>query len=274
MKIARTAMLLSATSLSAIGYENETGWKKTADGSIETDDDGNPIYIADGGEETAVKYETAIQLRGEAKSHRTRAERAEAELKKFEGLDPKAAREALEKLKDVDLDKLVASDKLEEVKTQMREQFEQDIRDRDEKLAQAQRDADNLRLDNAFRSSEFLNERLAVPIDAAKATFRDRFKVENGKVVPLNENGEPLYSKKNAGEIATVDEAYQQFIEARSDKDTWIKAPEVGGSGSQGGGGGSGTGNKMKRADFDALEPAKQTEIGQKAAKGEIEIVD
>ncbi len=270
----RSILFVTTATLAAIGYENKSGWKTNEDGSIQTDEAGNPLYIGDDGNETAVKYETAIQLRGEAKQHRTRAERAEAELKKFEGIDPKAAREALDKLKDVDLDKLVASDKLEEVKTQMRQQFEQDIRDRDEKLAAAQRDADNLRLSNAFSSSEFLNKRLAVPADAARATFRDRFKVEDGKVIPLNENGEPLYSKRNAGEIATVDEAFEQFIESRPDKDTWIKAPEVGGSGSQGGGGGRGGGNKMKRADFDALPPSEQSSIGQKAAKGEIEIVD
>lgn len=270
----RNMLLLSTVASLAIGFENKNGWKRNSEGLIEADSDGNPIYVTDDGQETTVKYETAVQLRGEAKSHRERAERAETALKQFEGLDPAKAREAVNKLGDLDLDKMVNSDKLEEVKTQMRQQYEKDLSDRDALIASTKGENNNLRLDNAFKASEFLNKRLAVPVDAARATFRDRFKVDEGKVIPLNENGEPLYSKKNAGEIASVDEAFEQFIEARSDKDTWIKAVEAGGSGSQGGGGDRGGSSKMKRADFDALEPAKQSEIGQKAAKGEIEIVD
>ena len=91
-------------------------------------------------------------------------------------------------------------------------------------------------------------------------------------MIPLNERGEPLINKH--GDVATVDEAFNAYISGRPDADVWIKAPEVGGSGSQGGGGGGGTGNKMRRADFDALDAVKRTEIGQKAAKGEITIVD
>jgi hypothetical protein len=266
-------LLATTTALTAVAFETKAGWKVT-DGKIETDSDGNPIYITDDGSETAVKYDTAIQLRGEAKAHRTRAERAEAELKKFEGIDPKAAREALDKLKDVDLDKLVASDKLEEVTAQMKQQYENDLRTRDEKAAEIQRENDNLRLENAFSSSEFLSTRVALPADVVQKAFRDRFKVDNGKIVPLDDHGQPLYSKKAGSEYATVDEAFETYITARPDKDSWLKAPDASGSGSQGGGGGRGTGNTMKRADYDALDQGKKTEIGMKVAKGEIQVVD
>ena len=99
-----------------------------------------------------------------------------------------------------------------------------------------------------------------------------RFKVEDGKVVPLDNNGERLINKH--GDTASVDEAFEHFISGRPDAEQWIKAPEQGGSGSGGAGGNNGTGNKMKRSAFDALDPAKQSEIGQKASKGEIQIVD
>lgn len=266
-------LLAVTTALTAVAFETKPGWKVT-DGKIETDSDGNPLYIADDGTETSVKYETAVQLRSEAKAHRTRAESLAADLKKFEGIDPVAARKALDKLKDVDLDKLVNSDKLEEVKAQMKQQYDNELRERDEAAASVKRENDQLRLDNAFNSSDFLKSRVALPSDVVQKAFRDRFKVDDGKIIPLDDHGQPLYSKKAGSEYATVDEAFETYITARPDKDQWLKAPDAGGSGSQGGGGGHGNSNKMKRSDFDALEPGKKAEIGQKAAKGEIAIVD
>jgi hypothetical protein len=175
-------------------------------------------------------------------------------------------------MKDVNLDELVNKDKIDEVKRQMKEQYEADLRERDEKLTQAQQRADRLALDNAFNSSEFLNQRLAVPTDAARATYRDRFKVEDGKVVPLDERGEPLINKH--GDVASVDEAFETYISGRSDKDMWLKAPDASGSGSQGGGGGRGGGNVIKRSDYEAMDPGKKAEVGQKLAKQEVRLVD
>ena len=101
MKIKHTLLLASAMTAVAPAFDNNSGWKTDADGKIETDSSGNPLYVDDDGNTTPVKFETAVQLRGEAKSHRERAERAEAELKKFEGLDPEAARAAITATKDI-----------------------------------------------------------------------------------------------------------------------------------------------------------------------------
>lgn len=265
-------LLLLTTSSLALGYENENGWKKTADGALETDADGNPIYIGSDGKESTIAPGYINRLNTEAASHRARANEAETKLKAFGDLDPKKAKEAIEKMKDVNLDELVNKGEIESVRTQMRERFETEIAERDKTIAERDEKLNKLALDNAFNSSEFLKERIALPIDAARATFRDRFKVEDGQVIPLNETGEPLINKH--GQVASVDEAFEAFVSARQDKDVWLKAPPVGGSGSQGGGGGHGGGNRMKRADYDALSPMEQAAIGKKAAKGEIEIVD
>lgn len=267
-----TMLLASTAALGALAFENKGDWKKSDDGALETDGDGNPIYLDGDGKETTVAPGYINRLNTEAAQHRTAARDAQKKLEAFGDLDPKAAKDAVAKMKDVNFDELVNKGEIENVRTQLREQFEADIKERDDKLTDANGRIEKLALNNAFNSSEFLNKRLALPVDAAKATFRDRFRVEGDKVIPLNERGEPLINKH--GDVASVDEAFDAYITARSDKDTWLKAPDVGGSGSQGGGGGRGTGNVMKRAEFDALPLEKKTEVGQKAAKGEITISD
>ena len=52
--------------------------------------DGKPVYVADDGKEVVFDYPATLQtisrLNGEAKSHRERAEAAEAKYRPFEGI--------------------------------------------------------------------------------------------------------------------------------------------------------------------------------------------
>lgn len=273
MKTLRTTLLLSTAALAAIAYDaGKGGWKKAADGSLETDSDGNPIYLDADGKETMIAPGYINRLNSEAATHRQAARAAEAKLTAFGDLDPKTAKEAVEKLKDVDFDKLVNKGEVETIKQQMKDQYEKETTELNEKLNAERQRVNNLTLNNAFNSSEFLSQRVALPADVVQATFRDRFKVDDGKIIPLNGTGEPLINKH--GDIASVDEAFETYISARTDKDTWLKAPDVGGSGSQGGAGGRGGGNIIKRSDFDALDPMAQAAMGVKASKGEVKIVD
>lgn len=271
MKITR-AMLALATSAIAVAYDTGNGWKKAADGGIATDSEGNPIWVGGDGKEQTIAPGYINRLNSEAATYRTRATDAERKLEAFGDLDPAAAKAAVTKLKDVDFDALVNKGEVESVKTQMREQYETQLAERDQKLTAAQQRVNDLTLTTAFGSSTFLSERVALPADVVQATFRDRFKVEDGKVVPTNERGEPLINKH--GNVASVDEAFEVYISGRADKDAWLKAPAVGGSGSQGGGGGRGGGNIIKRADYDAASDGDKALIGMKAAKGEVQIVD
>lgn len=269
----KITILLATTALAAaIGYESKAGWKKGTDGSLETDSDGNPIMLDGDGKETTIAPGYINRLNTESATHRASARDAQRKLEAFGDLDPVAAKEAVAKVRDVDFSKMIDKGELEAVKRQMSDQYEKDIKDRDDRLAQTNARLDNVTLSNALTTSKFLNDRLALPSDAAIAMYRDKFKVEDGKVIPLNERGEPLINKH--GDIANVDEAMEAYITARPDKDTWLKAPEAGGSGSGGGGGGRGGANVIKRSDYDTLPPMKQAEIGSKMARGEMTIVD
>lgn len=268
----RTKLLLSTVPAHAVAYENKGGWKKSADGTIETDGEGNPIYLDGDGKEKTIAPGYINRLNTEAAEHRRAARDAQQKLEAFGDLDPKAAKDAVAKLKDVDFDALVNKGEIETIKSQMREQYENEKQELTQQLTEAKQRVNSLTLNNAFSQSEFLNKQVALPSDVVQAAFKDRFKVEDGKIIPLNDRGEPVINKH--GDIASVDEAFEAFISARPDKDAWLKAPDVSGSGSQGAGGGHGGGNRIKRSDFDALPQMKQAEIGAKAAKGEIEIVD
>lgn len=266
-------MLLATTAaLAVVAYENKAGWKKTADGTLETDGDGNPIYLDADGKESTVAPGYITRLNNESAQHRKDAKDAQTKLAAFGDLDPKVAKDAVAKIKDVDFDALVNKGEIETVKTQMREQYETETNDLKAQLSDRDKRLNDMALDNAFKGSDFLQTRVAIPRDAAEALFRSKFKVEDGKVIPLKDADNPLLNKH--GDVASVDEALEHYITARPDKDTLLKAPPVGGSGGQGGGGNRGGGNVVKRADFNALPPMEQAAVGQRAAKGEIAIVD
>lgn len=273
MKLAKHVFALT-TALTAIGFETKNGWKTTEDGAIETDGEGNPIYVDDSGSEKTIAPGYINRLNQEAANHRNAARDAQQKLEAFGDLDPKAAREAIEKMSEVNLDELVNKGEIDKVRIAVTEQMGNDIAEREKQISERDKTIEKLALDNAFNSSEFLNERLAVPVDAARATFRDRFRydAERGKVVPTTETGDPLLNKH--GDIASVDEAMETFINARSDSETWIKAPEAGGSGSQGAGGGRGGSNVMKKSEYDSLAQQDKAVVGQKVAKGELKLVD
>ena len=266
-RIGMIAALLTTTA--AVGYE----WKMDGD-TMAVDADGNPIWIT-GDKEMSVKGDTVSSLQGEAKRHRLRAEKAEADLTKFEGIDdPEAARKALETVKDIDTSKLINAGKLDEVRQQMTQQFESKITAAEQKAADAIKQRDNTLLDSVFNGSDFARDRLAVPIEMVRATFGDRFKVEDGKVVATDANGEQIYSDKNMGHPASFDEALEKIINGYKHKDSILKAPDAAGTGSGGGGGSRGRPRTISRADFEALKPNEAAEFASKMASGEVAIAD
>lgn len=268
----RLTVLSLSTALTAVAYENKAGWKTDENGNLVTDASGNPIMLDDTGKETPIASGYIQRINSESASHRREAKEAKDKLAKFGDLDPDAAREAIEKTKDLDLSKLIDKGEIDKVRQSIISQYEPKLTEAEQRLADLARDRDNLLRSNAFNSSKFLNERLAVPRDFVTAAYQDRFKIEDGQLVPVRANGDVIYNSR--GEIASVDEAFELFISERQDKDQLLRAPTATGSGSGGAGGGRGGGNVMKRADYDKLAPMEKAAIGQKVAKGELKVVD
>lgn len=271
MKKIITALLCS---VAAIGYDNDTGWKMDGD-KLALDSDGNPIFVGTDGREMSVKGDTITGLQGEAKRHRLDKEAAETKLAKFDGItDVDAAKKAIETVGRLDAKTLIDAGKVDEVKAQITQQFQEQLTERDNALAKANSTLDTMRIDNAFQASEFMRERVAVPSEMLRATFQDRFKVEEGKVVAYGADGNPISSKKHIGENASFDEALELIIDNYKHKDSILKAADASGSGSGGGGGARGRGRTLNRTQFEALDLVQKEEFAIKMGTGEAALVD
>lgn len=252
---------------------NNAGWKLDADGKIEMKD-GNPVWVDANGGESVLDGSTINRLNGEAKKLRERAEKAEETARAFEGLDASKAREAIDKLKDIDLGKLVENGKLDEVKNQITAQFQQQIAERDKALNELQSKFDNSQVSNLFAGSEFIRERVALPADMFEAYFRQNVKVNNGQIEFYDKAGNRLMSKAKIGEYADASEAFELLVNNHPQKDVILKADSGNGTGNNGGGGNRGAGRIVRRADFEKLSAQQQADTAKKASAGELQIVD
>ncbi|MBP5699087.1 MAG: hypothetical protein J6W96_06140 [Alphaproteobacteria bacterium] len=236
--------------------------------------DGDPVYVDANGVEKTVGVDTIARLNNEAKEHRIAKEDALAKLKAYEGIDAQKAREALETVAKLDASKLIDTGEVDKLKSQITQQFQTQIDEKNNAYNDLKSKYENMIVDNAFSNSDFIRNNVAVPTDMFEAKFRSNFKVENGDVVAYGYDGSRLMSKTRAGEYATVEEAMQILAESHPQKDIILKANPGSGSGSGTGGGSAGGGRYMKRSDFEKLSPVQQADIANKMRKGEIQLTD
>lgn len=243
-------------------------FKFDANGNIVTQGEGDkklPVFINSEGREVAFDADATVatigRLNGEAKSHREAKEAAEAKLKSFDGIeDGEAARKALETIKNIDEGKLLTAGKVQEIKdaaaksaqeavaaaTRAAEQREKELATANERLTS---DLNSHIVGGSFAGSKFISEKLAIPADIAQKVFGDRFKVENGKLLPLDHAGNPIFSAVRHGEHADFDEAIQVIVNQYPNKDAILKGTGASGSGAANGKPGNG-------ADLSNLPPA------------------
>lgn len=237
---------------------------------------GDPIWITDDNKETTIAGGTIGRLNAEAKAHREAKEAAETKLKTFDGIDdPAAAKAALVTVSKLDSKQLIDAGKVDEVKAEINKSWETKhttvVQERDG----LRTELDNLRLTNAFASSQFIKDRVAVPPDMFFATFKDRFKIENGKLIPQKADGSgALYSEKRHGEIADVDEAFELMLKDHPHRDSILKAAQSKGSGNSGGGGNQPGSGQMRRSEFAALRGAEHAAKVAELRNGTLKLVD
>jgi len=246
--------------------------------------DGHPVYVHDDGSEhpfdAAATVAKISQLNSEAKANRIKAEDLAAKLAPFAGIEnAEDAKKALELAKNIKDGELVAAGKVQEIKDAA-------ARTAQEQVAAATREAEAKRValeeanakltgqlnshivGGSFANSKYIQEKLAIPHDVAQAMFSNRFKVDNGKLVPMDASGNPIYSAVRHGEIADFEEAIGMMVGQYQNKDMIMKASNQGGSGARSSGGG---GDKtMSRTEFAKLDPGAQA----KAMKDKVTLVD
>lgn len=236
--------------------------------------DGKPVYVHDDGKEIAFDGAQAFakigQLTSENKAHRTRAEELDGKVKLFEGIeDPDAAKRALETVKNIKDGDLIAAGKVEEIKAAAKKAAEEQVEAANKQfladLTKTKTERDTLqqqlydeRIGGSFDRSKFIAEKLAIPGDLARAAFGKAFKIEEGKVVAYDANGNKLFSRERPGDIANFDEALETLVEHYPHRDQILKGSGASGSGANGGGGGGSGSKALTRDAFAALPPDKQ----------------
>lgn len=238
--------------------------------------DGKPVYVLDDGREVAHDAAATVakisSLNGEAMSHRQAKEAAEAALKPFKDAgitDAAAAAEALQTMANIKTGDLTTAAKVQEIKdaatrsaneavaaaTRAAEEKQRELTEQNTKLTL---DLNNHIVGGSFTGSKFIAEKLAIPADIAQKVFGDRFKVDNGKLVPLDANGNPIFSATNHGNHADFDEAIQVMVSQYPNKDKILKGSGASGGGATGGGGGVAGAKSISRAQFDAMDGASR----------------
>ena len=204
--------------------------------------DGKPVYVHEDGKEVAFDapgtVATITRLNSEAKGHRERADNAEKAVKAFEGIDdPAAAKKALATVANLDAKTLVDAGEIETVKTEISKAFQLQL---DEVTGKAQTFEQQLyaeKIGGSFSRSKFIADKLAVPADMVQATFGQNLKVEDGKVVAYDAQGQKIFSRARPGELADFDEAIETLVSQYPHRDHILKSSGANGGGAQNGGG-------------------------------------
>lgn len=222
--------------------------------------DGKPVYIHDDGKEIPFDAPQAMQkissLNAENKQHREAKEKAEAELKKFDGIDDVAkAKEALKTVENLDAKKLIDAGEAEKVKQEVIKGYEQKLADAKALAEKVQGQLHTELIGGSFARSKFVTEKLAMPVDVAQAFFGKHFSIdENGAILAKDAFGNEIFSRVKPGQRADFEEALEALVDAYPNKNSILK-----GSGSSGGGGGAGSpaGKQFKRSQMTPEEMNK-----------------
>ena len=270
--LATTAIVTLAGFAMPVAFDTgKSGWKLDADGKLELSN-GNPIWVKEDGSEQSVNGSTISNLNGEAMTNRQRAEKAEGDLKKFEGIDPDKAKKDADTLSKIDQKTLVDAGEIDKVRDEVGKGFLAQIAERDQTIATQGGQINNMTLNQAFTNSQFITDKVGVPREMFQAQFGQNFKIEDGKPVPYDASGNKIFSKTRMGEVANVDEALEIMVDGYAYKDNILKSDGQRGSGNNGDGGNRGGGRKVSREDFAQMTPIQQSETAALAGKGELTI--
>lgn len=206
--------------------------------------EGKPVYVHEDGKEVAFDasgtVSTITRLNAEAKSHRERAESAEKSLKGFEGIaDPAAARNALDVVSKLDQKKLVDAGEIDTVRNEISKAFQTQLDEANGKAQTYEQQLYAEKIGGSFARSKYIADKLAVPVDMVQATFGQNLKVEEGKVVAYDSQGQKIFSRSRPGELADFDEAIETLVSQYPHRDHILKSSNANGGGAQGGDGGN-----------------------------------
>lgn len=234
-------------------------------------EDGKPVYVHDDGKEVAFDASytlgTITRLNKEAQTNREEAKQFKEKLALFGDLDPEKAKNALSLVSKLDQKQLVDANGLKEYEEKIKAELGQSFKDAYEPQIKAANERAELAEKNfydkviveGFTTSQFVKEKMSVPAEMVLSTFKGNFKIEEGKPVAYDSNGQKIYSRTDPSKLADFNEALETLVSGCSFKDQILK-----GNQSQGGGYSGGQQNKagqksMPREQFEKLTPSEKS---------------
>lgn len=182
------------------------------------------------------------KLLKEVMGFKERAKKAEDALKAFEGIDPVAVKKMLEEKQQREQEELARKGEWDKIKAQMAEQQkavvaqkDNEIKARDDQLAQANKQIADLTVGHAFNSSKFITDELALTPNKTRALYGSHFEFKDGKVVGYDapagtKDRAPLVDKD--GNPLSFEAALSKLIEADPEKDSLKRSKVAAGAGS------------------------------------------
>lgn len=227
--------------------------------TIATDKSGNPIWVHEkDGAEAAIDAKHYFSKIPELIEEKRQLKEAKKQLEvefndyksKYEDIeDPQAALQALDVVSNLDSKKLIEAKKVDQLRNQMREEFEKAmekertvhkaaIDDLMAKLEEQKKTNYGLTVSNSFKSSKLLTGPEAivgVPIDMIEDKWGKNFSTEvvDGKPMTVGhyDDGRPIYSDSKPGEYANFDEALTKLIDVYPHKAGILKGKQQSGGG-------------------------------------------
>lgn len=105
---------------------------------------------------------------------------------------------------------------------------------------------------SCFNTSNFILTELIIPADMIEARFGSQFSYQDGEVIARDTKGNIIYSKTNAEEPASFEEAIKYMIDSHPKKDSFYKGTTASGAGQRGGKTG------VKGVDWKSLPPVER----------------
>lgn len=204
--------------------------------------DGHPVYVHEDGKEVAVDV---AQLTSRAQYLATESEKAfqqrddaKRSLKAFEGIeDVAAARKALDTVSKLDQKQLVDAGEIDTVRNEISKAYQAQLDEANTKAQTFEQQLYAEKIGGSFARSQFIAEKMAVPADMVQATFGSSFKIEEGKVVAYDAQGQKIFSRTRPGELADFNESLETLVSQYPHRDHILKSSNANGGGAPNSGG-------------------------------------
>ena len=239
--------------------------------------DGKPVYEDENGKERVLDAPamraSLDRLQGELNKQNETIEQLTAKAKSVEGLDIDAARKALETVGNLDQSKLIAADKVEEIRQAAIKSVEEKYKPIEARATALEQELFAEKVGGQFARSKFIAEKTILPPDIAQATFGRHFELKDGKVLAKDAHGNLIYGDSNPGDPASFDEAMERLVAAYPHRDKILKGANHNGSGATGVDGG-GTGRVITRAQLAAMNPEQQANVAKALRESKAQLID